>query len=136
MKKIGTKAFQECTALRSIEFPVALTSIGDDAFEKCSSLESIKIPIAVTSIGSDAFYECTMLNKVELPVALKKIGGEAFAKCPSLRDVILNCPTPPAISKSTFKDVVGCSFWLPKNSKTLYMANKDWVKVYVLKEKE
>jgi len=115
---------------------VALTSIGDDAFEKCSSLESIKIPIAVTSIGDDAFLECTMLSKAELPVSLKKIGGSAFAKCPSLRDVILNCPTPPVITKSTFKDVVSCSFWLPKNSKTLYMANKDWVKVYVLKEKE
>ena len=115
---------------------MALVSIGDDAFEKCASLESIKIPIAVTSIGSDAFYECTMLSKVELPVALKKIGGEAFAKCPSLRDVILNSPTPPAISKSTFKDVVSCSFWLPKNTKPLYMANKEWVKVYVLKEKE
>ena len=101
-----------------------------------SRLQSIKIPIAVTTIGSDAFLECTMLARAELPVALKKIGGSAFAKCPSLRDVILNTPTPPAISRSTFKDVVSCSFWLPKNSKTLYMANKDWVKVYVLKEKE
>ena len=77
-----------------------------------------------------------MLAKAELPVALKKIGGEAFAKCPSLRDVFLDTPTPPAISRSTFKDVVSCSFWLPKNSKALYMANKEWVKVYVLKEKE
>ena len=77
-----------------------------------------------------------MLSKAELPVALKKIGSEAFAKCPSLRDVTLNSPTPPAISRSTFKDVVGCSFWLPRNTKALYMANKEWVKVYVLKEKE
>ena len=77
-----------------------------------------------------------MLNRVELPVALKKIGGEAFAKCPSLRYVALNSPPPPVIAKSTFKDVISCSFWLPKNSKPLYMANKDWVKVYVLKEKE
>ena len=122
--------------LQSIDLPAALTTIGDDAFEKCASLQSIKVPIAVTSIGSDAFLECTMLAKADLPVALKKIGGEAFAKCPSLREVILNSPTPPAISKSTFKDVVSCTFWLPKNSKTLYMANKEWVKVYVLKEKE
>jgi hypothetical protein len=99
-------------------------------------LQSIKLPVAVTSIGSDAFYECTMLAKVELSVALKKIGGSAFAKCPSLRDVILNSAAPPAISRSTFKDVVSCSFWLPKSTKPLYMANKDWVKVYVLKEKQ
>jgi hypothetical protein len=116
--------------------PAALTTIGDDAFEKCSMLQSVKLPVAVTSIGSDAFYECTMLAKVELSVALKKIGGSAFAKCPSLRDVIVNSPAPPAISRSTFKDVVSCTFWLPKSCKPLYMANKDWVKVYVLKEKE
>ena len=99
-------------------------------------LQSIKLPVAVTSIGSDAFYECTMLAKVELSVALKKIGGSAFAKCPSLRDVFVNSAAPPSISRSTFKDVVSCSFWLPKGTKTLYMANKDWVKVYVLKEKQ
>ena len=87
-------------------------------------------------VGSDAFYECTMLAKVELSVALKKIGGSAFAKCPSLRDVFVNSAAPPSISRSTFKDVVSCSFWLPKGTKTLYMANKDWVKVYVLKEKQ
>ena len=74
-----------------------------------------------------------MLTRVELPVALKKIGGEAFAKCPMLREVILNCPTPPSISKSTFKGVAA-TFTIPVGSKPLYNADKDWQKL-VTKER-
>ena len=90
--------------------------------------------MAVTTIGSDAFMDCATLNKVELPVALKKIGGEAFAKCPMLREVVLNCPAPPAISKSTFKGVAA-SFIIPVGSKALYSANKDWQKL-AIKERQ
>ena len=96
----------------------------------------MKIPAAGTSIGTDAFQECTMLANVELSVALKKIGGSAFAKCPSLREVIVNSPAPPSISKSTFKDVAGCTFIIPKGCKQLYSANKDWQKISVIKEKQ
>lgn len=115
-------------AMNSIDLPAALLSIGDDAFEKCTSLAEIKIPVAVTSIGSDAFYECSMLTRVELSAALKKIGGSAFQKCPMLREVVLNCPTPPSISKSTFKDVAA-TFLIPAGSKPLYNNDKDWQKL-------
>ena len=122
--------------LSSISLPAALLTINDDAFEKCSSLKSIKLPVGVTSVGSDAFLECGSLSHVELSVALKKLGGEAFAKCPSLREVVLNSPAPPSITRTTFKDVVSCTFWIPKGCQPLYAANKDWAKVYVIKEKE
>ena len=69
-----------------------------------------------------------MLTKVELPTALKKIGGSAFQKCPMLREVILNCPNPPSISKSTFKGVAA-TFWIPTGSQPLYSTNKDWQKL-------
>jgi hypothetical protein len=121
-------------ALKSITLPVALKFIGDDAFEKCSSLTSIEIPVGVTSIGSDAFYECVMLQSAELPAALKKIGGSAFAKCPSLREVRLNCPAPPSISKSTFKDVVSCIFLVPRRSAKIYLEDKVWSKISSIKE--
>ena len=69
-----------------------------------------------------------MLSRVELSTALKKIGGSAFQKCPMLREVVLNCPNPPSISKSTFKGVAA-TFWIPVGSKSLYSANKDWQKL-------
>ena len=135
VREIGNQAFQGCAALHYISLPVALTEIGSDAYEKCAQLKHVSIPVGVTSIGSDAFYDCTSLHSVELPIALKKIGGAAFAKCPSLRDVKLNSPTPPSISKSTFKDATGCTFWVPKGSVTLYTADKTWAKLPNIKEK-
>jgi hypothetical protein len=121
--------------LRSIDLPMALTEIGNDAFEQCAALREVKIPTAVQVIGSDAFAECLLLSKVELSTGLRKIGGSAFSKCPSLRDVILNSPAPPAISKSTFKGVVA-NFWVPKGCTMLYAASKDWVKIAVREKQQ
>ncbi len=45
-----------------------------------------------------------------------------------LREVVLNCPTPPSISKSTFKDVAA-TFLIPVGSKPLYNNDKDWQKL-------
>jgi hypothetical protein len=45
-----------------------------------------------------------------------------------LRDIVLHCPTPPSISKSTFKGVAA-TFHIPAGSKPLYSADKDWQKL-------
>jgi hypothetical protein len=84
--------------------------------------------VAVTTIGSDAFNGCSTLTKAELSVAMKKIGGSAFQNCPMLREVILNSPNPPSISKSTFKGVAA-TFHIPTGSQPLFNANKDWQKL-------
>jgi hypothetical protein len=76
-----------------------------------------------------------MLARADLSISLKKIGGGAFGKCPSLREVIINSPNPPAIVRSTFKDVVACTFLVPKGCKSLFTANKDWQKINTIKEK-
>lgn len=125
---IGSQAFQNCVALSSIDLPVSLLTIGDEAFRKCTSLTEIKVPVAVTTIGSDAFNGCSTLTKAELSVAMKKIGGSAFQNCPMLREVILNSPNPPSISKSTFKGVAA-TFHIPTGSQLLFNANKDWQKL-------
>ena len=75
-----------------------------------------------------------MLSTVELSSALKKIGGSAFAKCSSLKEVILNTPTPPTISNSTFKGTAP-TFVIPRGSMNIYLANKDWKKISGYKEK-
>jgi hypothetical protein len=125
----------ECSALRDIQLPVALTDIDGDAFRKCSSLTSIKIPVGVTSIGGSAFEECMMLSKVELSASLKKIGGSAFSKCASLKEVILNSPAPPSISKSTFKGSFP-AFVIPRGSLQVFIAHKDWKNITGYREKE
>ena len=69
-----------------------------------------------------------MLTRAELSIALKKIGGSAFQNCPLLREVVLNSPNPPSISKSTFKGVAA-SFLIPTGSQPLYSNDKDWKKL-------
>jgi hypothetical protein len=41
-----------------------LTSIGDYAFQNCTALASIEIPASVTSIGYVAFSGCSSLKNV------------------------------------------------------------------------
>ena len=75
-----------------------------------------------------------MLTTVELSSALKKIGGSAFSKCASLKEVIINSPAPPTISKSTFKGTAP-TFFIPRGSLSVYIANKDWKNISGYKEK-
>ena len=48
----------------------------------------------------------------------------------------IGAPTPPSISKNTFKDVNACTFWIPKGCATLYKADKVWSKLDTVKEQE
>ncbi len=120
--------------LSDINLPIVLATIEDAAFERCGSLTTLTLPISLKEIGGDAFKECTSLAHIELPASLKEIGGSAFQKCISLREVVLNCPTPPAISGDTFKDVKA-TFIIPQGTQMAYMSNKKWAKVTGLKEK-
>ncbi len=83
---IGTNAFQDCSALISIDF-ANVTTVGGIAFYGCSSLETISLPAAKT-IGSYAFNSCTKLQSVKLESA-ENIGSYAFASCTKLASVTL-----------------------------------------------
>ena len=110
---IGESAFENCTALTSLEFAngCALTTVDAKAFKNCA-LTSLSIPAEVTSIGAEAFYgnlalasvtfnekltttgasafaNCTSLISVTLPVSLTKIGDKMFESCTSLSSVTL-----------------------------------------------
>ena len=62
LEVIGNFAFNSCTALTSVSFPVA-TSIGMAAFASCSALTSASFP-AATSIDTYAFGDCSELKNV------------------------------------------------------------------------
>jgi hypothetical protein len=94
---IGDSAFNGCTSLTEVSFPVAI-SIGSFAFDDCTSLTEVSFP-AATSIGSFAFYYCTSLTEVSLP-AVTSIGDYAFANCTSLTEVSL--PAATSIGTSAF----------------------------------
>ena len=63
-KTIGKSAFQGCSSLITVDFPVA-TSIGTYAFYSCSNLTTLDFPVA-TSIESSAFRTCSSLKSLLL----------------------------------------------------------------------
>ncbi len=85
---VDNNAFNDCTALSSIDFGYSVSAIGSFAFQGCTSLKSLTIPGSVKSISQRAFNGCTMLETVDLGNGLKTIGQAAFIDCKSLHNVI------------------------------------------------
>ena len=102
VQTIGDGAFRGCNSLTSVEMPKVQT-IGGSAFYSCDSLESVEMP-QVQTIGEWAFYDCYSLTSVEMP-QVQMIGDYAFYWCESLTSVEM--PNVQTIGESAF---TGCSF--------------------------
>ena len=110
-KWVGTRAFEGCTVLTSIEIPNSVKSIGYDAFYGCTSLpvidniryadtylieavdrafSSYTITEGTKWIGGGAFSYCTSLTSIEIPNSVTNIEGGAFDSCCSL--ISINIP--------------------------------------------
>lgn len=103
---VGTMAFYECAALRTVYLPDAVqtvgnmafsgcerlssvhlgrvTAVGDYAFSRCFALADAMLPATLTTIGAYAFYRCESLSYLRIPAAVTSIGSSAFAYCDGL----------------------------------------------------
>ncbi len=86
---IGKYAFEECSALTSIDIPNSVRSIGENAFWCCHALTSVVISEGVTSIGDYVFANCFALTSVVIPESVTSIGKNAFAYCSALPSIVL-----------------------------------------------
>ena len=82
---IGYRAFEDCSALKSVSGMKGVTSLGEWAFYKCTSLESFAIPSGVKSIPDCLFYDCSKLNSVTIHDQVTSIGSAAFFGCSILK---------------------------------------------------
>lgn len=84
---VGTKAFDGCTALQSIDFPegtvdgsIILTAGPGYAFNGCTGLSAISV--SSTEIPDGTFNSCTLLEDItsdgETAIVPTKIGAQAF----------------------------------------------------------
>ena len=89
VRKIGERAFYQCSGLTSITIPNSVTSIGGYAFYECWGLTSINIPNSVTSIGGNAFSGCSGLTAITIPNSVTSIGGNAFYLCSGLTSITI-----------------------------------------------
>jgi hypothetical protein len=65
----------------------AVTAIANGAFENLTALTTVEIPSSVTSIGEGAFKGCTSLTKVILPSGITAIPNSLFEGCTSLSSI-------------------------------------------------
>lgn len=65
IKKIGSRAFNVCTSLKSIELPFWLQEIGEYAFT-CTGLTELTIPMNVTTLGDGFLSWCTDLRTLKV----------------------------------------------------------------------
>ncbi len=125
--KINTKAFADCSKLKTIdmmvESGVGVYDIGESAFANCTALTELTVPASITQMGKLAFSGCTSLSSVTIDNGAQYIGIQAFHGDPieeiaipasvttmasafkshaTLKKAVINCAT---VSSSTFS---GC----------------------------
>ena len=110
---IGSKAFYNCKALKSLTIPDTVHEIHSSAFESCSSLSQINLSGKIMAINTNAFSKCTSLTEVnieKMPSTAMMLGDRiirqsAFSDCTILSKVTLPDDIE-HIEKDVFK---GCS---------------------------
>ena len=58
-----------------------VTSVDDGAFENCTALASVELPDSLEYLGRNSFAGCTALTCVVLPAGLKSVGDFVFIDC-------------------------------------------------------
>ncbi|MBQ5969068.1 MAG: leucine-rich repeat domain-containing protein [Clostridia bacterium] len=86
---IGTWAFHECLALRTINFGSGLQTVSNGAFAESRYLESLVLPDGVTFVGPQAFIYCKRLKNVVLPEGVDTVGEATFSYCTGLEKVVI-----------------------------------------------
>lgn len=87
--EIGAYAFQGCRDLATVTIPDTISKIENYTFAYCRNLSDIQIPDSVTSIGSYAFASCDKLTSIEIPDSVETLGEYAFTESKNLTNVIL-----------------------------------------------
>lgn len=124
---IPSQAFNNCTALTSINIPSTVTSIEGNAFSHCINLVSVNIPQSITYIPSYAFYNCSKLTSITIPNRVTGIGEDAFAQCSSLTEVYCKATTPPSLIYLAFgRNVANRKIYVPTQSVEAYKTANNW----------
>jgi hypothetical protein len=99
--KMGDGMFNGCKALTKVHFPHNQKVISYETFRDCESLSTIMFPMNVEEIGDHAFYN-SGLTSVTLLKGIKKVGDHAFTDCKKLESVSLT---------STIESFGSMCFW-------------------------
>lgn len=79
-KNIGSRAFANMSALKTVTIQNGAVNIDSSAFDGDSSLTQITLPDSVSKIGSAAFRE-TAIRRIHIPSRLTYLGSQVFEGC-------------------------------------------------------
>lgn len=122
---IDERAFYQCTALEEVNLPAKFGEMANSAFYGCTSLTKVKFNQAESEawIGEQAFYGCSRLSNITLPEGVSTIGEQAFANCTRLASVTL----PDTVREIGTKAFQGCTTLRhARFPKRLYTYSGDW----------
>ena len=91
--RIGYRAFEDCTSIKSVIIPSSVTTIENNAFRDCTKLTSVTLGNSVLTIGFAAFGGCTSLTNITIPNSVTYIGEWAFSNTNLASVVIPNSVT-------------------------------------------
>ena len=91
-------AFGNCINLESVIFSSRLTLIGSHAFSECYALKTVELPESLLDIGVNCFYHNKELTSVSFGKRIETIGQYSFYNCPALRYVTFAETTTPLLS--------------------------------------
>lgn len=103
---IGTNAFTNCYSLERISIPAQANIDGAvGLFSMCTALQSVTFEGAPTTLPASIFADCPSLTTFTIPASVTTIGAEAFSSCYNLRFVEFLGSTMPAIGNGVFAGV-------------------------------
>ena len=112
--------------------PTSVTILGRQPFRGIP-LANFVMPSWITSIGERAFWD-SALSSVTIPSSVTSIGEFAFSYCYGLSTVIVESPTPIAISENTFTGRTNIDLIVSAGSISSYMAADYWKDFNIKKE--
>ena len=105
--RIGERAFEHCTEVKSVVIPNTVTWIEDNAFSNCNKLSHINIPETVTGIGYRAFSGCSSLLSLNVHKNVSYIGIGAFGACSGLVSITVDSDNRYYDSRNDCNGIIG-----------------------------
>ena len=105
--RIGERAFERCTDLKSVIIPNTVTWIEGHAFSNCNKLSHINIPETVTGIGYRAFSGCSSLLSLNVHKNVSYIGIGAFGACSGLVSITVDSDNRYYDSRNDCNGIIG-----------------------------
>lgn len=106
MTSIHSKAFEDCSAIVSVDFGDTVTEIQAGAFKNAMSLQSITLPDVIATVAEEAFAGCANLKTVNGIEHVSVIEKSAFEDCYALSEINLSY-----VSKIGERAFAGC-YWI------------------------